>query len=167
MGLSSTNFGAAIVAQQNAFPGIRYRLGLGDDESKLNTYETILQTAAILGLAIGSVLGGKMIGGGRRSVIMKFNIVAIFTSLTSVLSNFWIITLSRLVFGFSAGVLVSATPKVIDETIPTHLLDKGFGISTNLFINVIILGQMLIGMGQSNEPAKLSKSNYWMIFFLI
>jgi|TARA_B110001450_G_scaffold252629_1_gene274735 hypothetical protein len=42
----------------------------------------------------------------------------------------------RFVFGFSCGVLICTTPKAIDETVPSYMVDKGFGTSTNIIINL-------------------------------
>jgi MFS family permease len=42
-------------------------------------------------------------------------------SVLSVNHNWWVLNLGRLVFGFASGVLLCATPKIIEETIPTHL----------------------------------------------
>lgn len=39
-------------------------------------------------------------------------------------------------FGFSCGVLICTTPKAIDETVPSYMVDKGFGTSTNIIINL-------------------------------
>lgn len=42
----------------------------------------------------------------------------------------------RFVFGFSCGILICTTPKAIDETVPSYMVDKGFGTSTNIIINL-------------------------------
>ena len=42
----------------------------------------------------------------------------------------------RFVFGFSCGILICTTPKAIDETVPSHMVDNGFGTSTNIIINL-------------------------------
>ena len=52
------------------------------------------------------------------------------------IKNIWVIIVARFFYGFASGVLLSVAPKVLEETIPAELLDKGFGTSTNLFICV-------------------------------
>jgi MFS family permease len=89
--------------------------------------------------------GGSLIVGGRRPVLIIANLLAIIFSITSIIPNLYIIGLSRTFYGFTAGVIVSATPKMIEETVPNRLMDRGFGISTNAFINSAILLLMILG----------------------
>ena len=65
----------------------------------------------------------------------------------SVIDNFWIICLGRLLHGFVAGVLCTAAPQMIGETVPAHLMDYGFGVSTNVIIMVGVMICMLLGIG--------------------
>ena len=55
---------------------------------------------------------------GRRVNVIVFNLFLIFGSLLSVDKNWWVLNLGRLMFGFSSGVLLCTTPKIIEETIP-------------------------------------------------
>ena len=65
----------------------------------------------------------------------------------SLFSVYGLICVGRFIHGFSSGVLVSAVPKIIDETAPAHIVDKWFATSTNLMINVGIMTMMLLGIG--------------------
>lgn len=88
------------------------------------------------GMALGSLLGGPMLKWGKRPVIIICNIICVITSVTSCYFNFWTMVASRTVFCYFAGVLVLAAPKVIEETVPNHLMDYGFGSSTGAVINL-------------------------------
>jgi MFS family permease len=89
--------------------------------SKLLDCKTFVSSTSVVGITIGSILGGVFVGNGRRINVIIFNLVIIIGSILSVNSNWWILNIGRLVFGFASGVLLCATPKIIEETIPTHL----------------------------------------------
>jgi len=71
----------------------------------------------------------------------------------------------RLVLGMSSGVILCTTPKMIEETIPAHMIDKGFGTSTSIFINLAFFGVLLVSGGMPDEPKDLTESKYWMVIF--
>ena len=105
-----------------------------------------------------------MITNGRIKVVLLFNVVAIAASVGSLFLNFWLIALSRLVHGFASGVLVTAAPKTLEESIPAHLLGYGFGSSTNILINAAIMCLMLIGIGMPDAD-ELATSSMWRLFY--
>lgn len=103
-------------------------------------------TGSVLGVAIGAIFGGKIIASGRRRTIFTYNVVSILGSLISLVPNLYAIVIGRLIFGFGAGVLVTACPKIVEETVPAHYMDYGFGISTNLAINTCVMINFLVGL---------------------
>lgn len=106
-----------------------------------------------------------MISNGRIKVVLLFNVVAIAASFSSLFLNFWLIALSRMVHGFASGVLVTAAPKTLEESIPAHLLGYGFGSSTNILINAAIMCLMLIGIAMPETNAELADSTMWRLFY--
>ena len=88
---------------------------------------------------------------GRRPLVIISNILAIVFSGLSIVPNTWVIAVGRLGYGLSAGFIISATPKILEETVPAHLLDKGFGTSTNLIINAAIMGATLLAIGNPDQ----------------
>lgn len=93
-----------------------------------------MATSSIIGICIGSLLGGDIIKYGRRWTILHFNIIGLLASLTMFTLNYNVMCIGRVIFGFSSGVMLCATPKMIDETVPAKLLDKGFGASTAIIM---------------------------------
>ena len=93
-----------------------------------------MATSSIVGICIGSLLGGDIIKYGRRFTILHFNIVGLLASCTIFTLNYNVMCVGRVVFGMSSGILLCATPKMIDETVPAKLLDKGFGASTAIIM---------------------------------
>lgn len=47
---------------------------------------------------------------------------------------------------------------------PAHVMDYGFGTSTNMSINVAIMITQLLGHGLPPE-SDYSETNYWMVFY--
>jgi len=126
---------------------------------------TILTTAAIVGISLGSIFGGDFIKHGRRKTLIRFNCVGLIGSIFCMFLNFWQMCFGRFVLGISAGVILSTTPKMLEESIPGHLLDKGFGMTTSLFINAAFMGCLLLAGATPTSQAELKTSNYWRILF--
>jgi len=114
---------------------------------------------------MGSVIGGVLIKKGRVKPVIIFNFVAIVATVLSLITNIYVIYIGRFLYGFASGVLVTGAPKVLGETVPSHLLDYGFGSSTNIMINVGVMGCMLVGIAMPATPEELKESSIWMIVF--
>jgi len=71
----------------------------------------------------------------------------------------------RFVFGFSCGVLICTTPKAIDETVPSYMVDKGFGTSTNIIINLSFMLVAVLSLGMPESEKSLSEDWFWMVIF--
>lgn len=69
----------------------------------------------------------------------------------------------RFIFGFSCGILICTTSKTIDETVPSNLIDKGFGTSTNIIINLSFMLVAVLALGMPESEYELSNSYYWMV----
>ena len=124
-----------------------------------------MSTCAVAGIALGSVFGGDFVKLGRRSTVINFNIIGFIGTLISFLPNFIVMCVGRTIVGFACGVLICATPKMIDEIIPGKLIDKGFGTSTNIVINLSFLAVMLLSMGMPEDDLSLQNNLYWMVIF--
>lgn len=134
LGLSSMQFSLALGGTGQCVSFLRYQLNWGSDPEALDFYSTILATSGIVGISIGSLYGGDFTKLSRRKTVIYFNALTLLGSVLSLILNFKIMCLGRFFFGFSAGVLLCASPKIMDETIPPALIDKGFGASTNILM---------------------------------
>jgi MFS family permease len=119
----------------------------------------------VVGIGIGSVLGGTMLGNGKRHIIIMYNFIGLIASCASLYLNFYTLCIARFIHGVATGILVCAAPKMIEETVPAHVMDYGFGTSTNLCINVAIMGCLLLGIGLPDNDTDRQSSNYWMLFY--
>ena len=79
--------------------------------------------------------------------------------------NFWQMCFGRFIYGFATGVLTCTTPKMVEEIIPAKLMNKGFGMSTSLFINIAIFGCLILGGGMPDESKDLAETKYWMVIY--
>lgn len=118
-----------------------------------------MSTASIVGISIGSVFGGDFVKGyGSRKTIIYFNIIGLVGSLLSLSLTFKIMVLGRFCFGYVSGVLMCATSKLLEETIPVRLLDKGFGTSTNILMQLFNFTLLLMAIGMPEDRTSLEKT---------
>ena len=75
---------------------------------------------------------------------------------------------SRTVFCFFTGVLVVAAPKIIEETVPSHLIESGFGSSTGAIINFQVMVAEVLGLGYPTNAtdAQLEVTTWWRAFYI-
>lgn len=73
--------------------------------------------------------------------------------------------LGRAIFGFAGGVLSRTTTKLLEETVPSHLMDKGFGTSTNILINLAFFVVLIMAMGMPEKADQLAQTKYWMLIY--
>lgn len=128
---------------------------------------TVLQSSCIVGIAIGSIYGGDFVKNGRRSTLLKFNVLGLLGSALSIVLNFYAICLGRFLLGFTCGVILCATPKCLDEVLPAELIDNGFGTSTNIMINLSYLQVMIMANFMPDDKPSLVDNNYWKILFTV
>jgi MFS family permease len=148
------HLGSALSASGTAMPALIAQLDWGDNAG---FYATILTSCAIAGIGIGATFGGSLVSKGRKRMVILFNIVGIISSCMSLILNTWVLFVARFLFGLASGIFICATPKILEESIPHSVMDNGYGISTNLFINIGIFISFLFGLGMpdSENPEEL------------
>ena len=163
--LSSMQLGAALSSTASTLSSIEAQLKWTDADKDTN--KTLVSTASVLGISIGAIAGGKIIAYGRRRAVLVFDLLGILGCGLSVVNNFYVILGGRLAYGFAAGVLVTACPKIVEETVPVAHMDYGYGISTNLGINLFVMISLLSGLIIPSDKAELLTSQNWKIIYLI
>lgn len=83
----------------------------------------LLSTLSIAGLGVGNLISGQILKNGRIKVVIACNIISLIATASSIWLNWELILASRFIFAICAGLCVSACPKMIEETIPAHLID--------------------------------------------
>ena len=126
-----------------------------------------MSTASVVGISIGAIIGGQIISHGRRRSVLVYNLVSIVGSLLSLVANLPVMCIGRLIFGFATGVLVTACPKIIEETVPAHYMDYWYGTSTNLGINVLVMVNLLAGLllPSPSDIESLKTTEIWRVIY--
>lgn len=126
----------------------------------------MLSTASIFGISAGSLFGGDYVQSlGPKKTIIIFNIFGLIGSIMSLQVSFKIMCLGRFFFGLTSGVLLCATSRVLEDTIPAHLVDKGFGTSTNILMQVFTVVLLLTAIGMPDQKDKLETTLWWRIIY--
>jgi len=100
-------------------------------------------------------------------MIILFNVVAIVGCCLSLVANTYVLCLGRFIYGFAAGVIICATPLMLEETIPAHAMDFGYGISTNLSLTTNVTVMLLLGFGMPNSTEELATTNFWRVIYSV
>jgi MFS family permease len=103
---------------------------------------------------------------GRKPILLAFSFLGIVGCGLSIVKQMAVLCIGRFVYGFSAGMLVVAAPKVIAETVPLHVSDYGYGVSTNFVVNVMVFLSMIFGIGMPTSDEELATTSYWQLVYL-
>ena len=95
------------------------KFGWTGDETIL--YNKIISSSAIVGIAIGSFLGGPMIKTGRRKRAIIAKILGIISSLITMIGTTPFLTFGRLLLAVAAGIYNVIFGKMIIENMPKML----------------------------------------------
>jgi MFS family permease len=88
------------------------------NEDEAVFYNSLINTSSILGMCLGSIIGGWAIGKGRRKALIYANFVCMGASLLNLILNVWAIITGKFIFGIGAAVMLVGVPKMIEETVP-------------------------------------------------
>ena len=110
------------------------------------TYDPLVSSFSILGMCIGALIAGQIVKNGRRRYLIIFGVIAIFGTAMTLLENVWSIIFGRMIHGICTGIFMTAAPRMLDETVPSHLLGF-FGVFTNIYANFGVMIVMLLGIG--------------------
>lgn len=131
LGLGGINLGFAFAGNNQTANILAAKFEWDEEETKF--YNSIVNFSAVLGLAIGSFSGGLIIPWGRRKTLLLFNGLTVLSIALTLFLYLPTIVAGKLLFGFCSGVINTAAPKMLDETVPEPLLGA-FGIATNGYI---------------------------------
>ena len=107
------------------------------------------------GIAVGNVIGGKLIQNGKRRVMIICNLFVIIASVMTLFQNWQLMFCGRILMGFASGVTITANQKMLEQTVPQNVIDFGFSASTNTVINFAVMSTMLLGIGYPTDPVLL------------
>ena len=117
------------------------KFGWTEDQLKLNN--ALISSAGVVGMTLGSFLGGKAITLGRRKAAILTQSTALVGGCLTQILNVPTICIGRLLYGIAAGTASLIMAKSIVETVPGELSSQ-FGILTNAFIAVGIMNMFFL-----------------------
>lgn len=125
-------------------------------------FSTIVNASASVGIAVGSILGGYLINKGRRHALIVINLMTIIGCALTIDLNIWTLYIGRFIVGVAAGMVVMAGPRMLEETVPQHLM-SWFGCSTNIAIQLSIMIATITAIGISEYNLGFNKS--WCVVY--
>ena len=125
----------------------------GWDEAETNLNNSLINTSAVLGLTLGSLIGGKTITIGRRKAAFYLQSLAIVGALLTQIPDVRTICLGRFLYGVTAGHANIIMGKSIDETIPANISGQ-FGVLLNCYICVGMMSSYFLGALLPTEPSE-------------
>ena len=119
LGLGVFQTSMSFAGTTQTIPIIAEKFSWSDEDVKF--YNTIITSAGIFGLSMGSLLGGKTITIGRRKAALIMQLIAFTGALCTQYLHVSTLCIGRLMYGFAAGHLNIVMAKSIDETVPTKV----------------------------------------------
>ena len=139
----------------------------GWTEEEAIFYNTIISTAGIFGLMIGSILGGRMLKFGRRSMIIICQLICILGAAITMIVHPATLSGGRVILGIGAAIMNIIFGKIVCETLPPQLMGN-FGMVANTALSsglIIIFGLGGILPDQKDEEAK-KEDEMWRVIWL-
>ena len=107
-------------------------------------YTTLISNSSIVGLTIGSLVGGKVVAYGRRRAILLMNVAIIIGTLITLILTIPTIMIGRFICGCAAGVFNICMSKSICESVPASR-SSIFEPMTN--ISICVAGVICLFLG--------------------
>jgi MFS family permease len=123
----------------------------GWDDNQTRLWNTLIGNSSLLGMTISSAIGGPLIVGGRRRMIIIMNSLVFLGAGLTLAQTTPTIIIGRFIYGFVAGILTMCTSKCIFETVPMRYAGI-FGCLTNVFIHFTGFICLLLGNALPSSP---------------
>jgi MFS family permease len=160
--LGTFQTGWAIFGNTQTAPVFIQKFGWNPSQAKL--YTTLISNASIVGLFVGSLLGGKVIQSGRRKAILAMNaIIFVGTGFTLVLSVPTLL-FGRFICGCACGVFNICMSKSIYESVPPSR-SSIFEPMTNISICVAGVICLFLGLALPDQEINYVNDQNWRIIY--
>lgn len=124
-----------------------------------------------MGISVGCLAAGHLMKYGRKWILILFLLIGIAGETLAVLPHYQLIVLGRAIYGIGAGGMIAVAPRMIQETIPNDMFDKGFSAATNTSIDIFVLFNTLMMTYMPQYPIEtkeeLKHSHLWRISYFI
>ena len=149
----------------NTTPIFEAKLEWDKDEAIL--YNTIISTAGMLGITIGSFLGGSILKFGRRRAVIISQSISMIGALISMFTTESTLTIGRLLLGTGGGCMNVTLGKLITENIPQSI-QSSFAMAHNFFLGLGVFVVLLFGLVlPDQEDLEANKEDeMWRVIWL-
>lgn len=118
-----------------------------------------------MGIIIGTLISGFLVQKGRRKIIIVSSFIGIVGCVLSCYPTLITVGFGRIVYGVASGILLTTQCIMMNEIVPTHYLDKGFGAFTNLAICFIFVANLSLKAVSTLVNSIQNFSHFWQIVF--
>ena len=87
-------------------------------QSDQTLYQSLIGSSIMVGLSAGAMFGGKIIVIGRRKTQLLMNLLGMVGVGMTLIENFWMLILGRVVYGLAVGVESVCMPRYVEEYVP-------------------------------------------------
>jgi MFS family permease len=98
-----------------------------------------------LGVAMGSLLGAKIISLGRRKMILITSAASIVVLIPTLFKVYWLMVTCKFIWGFNEGLQGLIVARLIEEVLPPKMMKK-FGALINLSYAFGAMLSILLGL---------------------
>lgn len=130
--LNTVNVAWTTAGNNQMAPIFAAKFGWDAAETRLNN--SLINLASQIGKAAGAILGGYLILNGRKRIFLVFSCLSIQAIMIQQILDMRAIVLGKLLHGICVTVVHIANVKMIQETVPAHLLGY-YGV----FIAVVMM----------------------------
>ena len=144
-----------------------FKVKYGWSEASTPIHESIIGSSVVAGMAIGAFSGGKLMVHGRRRAMIISSLIGLVGVALTLIENFYVLNIGRLVFGFTSGCQAAVVVRMIDEYMPPRLTSTAMGgfAATQNFSAFLALCSGLI-LPHSYETEQLESNEIWRVIFL-
>ena len=121
----------------------------------------------VFGITIGSFAANVCVQYGRRKTIIYSLLVILVTTCMTLVQNFWLIVIGKLIFSTACGLTLIASNVYINETIP-RAQQSLFGNLINFGIVTGIFMQLAFGLAFpdiKDQPEEAKKTQLWRVAY--
>lgn len=154
--------GFAIASNNLVGQILQVQFNLPDSQSIL--FNTMLTSAVIVGMVLGSFLSGWLIECGRRTTLIAMSLLILVSTSTSLIFSFYAILTAKFFQGFASACIVNTCEIYIVETCPPNRLGL-FGSLVNLGIVAGLSVYFLQGVFIPNNPAEYATTQVWRYIY--
>ena len=135
--LGAWHVGYSIASANQVATLLNVKYGWTEAQQPLN--QSLIGSSVIVGLCVGSMFGGKVIAIGRRNTVLLMNLVGCFGVCLTLIQNFPLLLIGRLIYGMAVGVNSVCLPRYVEEYVPL----RRYGLCIVLYSGSINIGSTM------------------------